>query len=475
MHMKIIFSALSLLACSLTATAAQRGELLIWINADKGYDGLQQVADRFTEQTGIRARVEHPEDLAKRFETASASGNGPDIVLWPQDRLGDFIDKGLVAPVSPAEALRDELVSVGWDAFTIGGQTWGYPVGAEAIMLVYNKALIANPPAAFEDIPALDAELSSRGVEAIGWDYTNAYFTWPIIAANGGYVFKRQADGRYDTADVGIDHPGALVGGRLLQRFVAEGVLPAGGMAGNAAELAMQAGKQAMWITGPWSWEGLRRAGIDFGVAPLPTIAGKPARPFVGVLGAMISAKSPNRDEAQRFIEQFLMTPAGLSQVNADKPIGVPLNKRLFWNMVTDEHVRISMDGVTFGRPMPSAPQMSLFWEEMTVALQAIANGSQAEQALSDAARRMRGEPVVAPSLELSPDVAVEATTEAAPLIAPIPEAEVQAPAEIAEAPVAPTDASTEAATATEATQPAPKGDTGPVSETAPGSAPTGA
>lgn len=394
MRMKSILAALPLILCALAANAAERGELLIWINADKGYNGLQQVADEFAEQTGIQARVEHPDDLAKAFEQASVAGSGPDIILWPQDRLGDFIDKGLVVPVTPAQALQDALVSVGWDAFTAAGKIWGYPVGAEAIMLIYNKKLISAPPASFEEIAALDAALANRGIKAIGWDYTNAYFTWPLIAANGGYVFKREADGGYDTNDVGVDSPGALVGARLLQGFVEDGMLPAGGMPGNAAETAMHNGKQALWITGPWSWEGLRKAGIDFGVAPLPTVAGKPARPFVGVLGAMISAHSPNRIEATRFIEDYLLTRAGLSQVNADKPIGVPLNKRLFWDMVTDENIRISMDGVTFGRPMPSAQEMSVFWDEMNKALQALSDGLDAERALGDAARRMRGEPV---------------------------------------------------------------------------------
>lgn len=393
MRMKSILAVL-LILCGLSVEAAERGELLIWVNADKGYNGLQQVANAFTEQTGMPARVEHPADLAKAFEQASGAGTGPDLILWPQDRLGDFISKDLVAPVNPPQALRDALVSVGWDAFTVGGKTWGYPVGAEAIMLIYNKRLVAEPPASFEEIAELDVSLANRGIKAIGWDYTNAYFTWPLMAANDGYVFKRQADGSYDTEDIGVDNSGSLIGAQLLQQFIASGVLPAGGMPGNAAETAMHAGKQALWINGPWAWEGLRKAGIDFGVAPLPTVAGKPARPFVGVLGAMVSAHSPNRAEATRFIEDYLLTTAGLSRINADKPIGVPLNKRLFWDMVTEENIRISMDGVTFGRAMPSAPQMSVFWDQMNKALQALAEGSNAARVLDDAVRQMRGEPV---------------------------------------------------------------------------------
>ncbi len=396
MRLKSLTVLLPALLVCLNVSAAEPGKLLIWINADKGHGGLQQVATRFTEATGIAARVEHPDDLAKKFEEAARNGSGPDIILWPQDRLGDFIAKGLVVPVEPPQALREALVSVGWDAFTVGGRTWGYPVGAEAIMLLYNKALITAPPSSFEEIETLDSELGKRGIKAIGWDYTNAYFSWPLLAANGGYVFKRQPDGSYDTADIGIDNAGALAGGRLLRRFIDSGVLPQGGMPGDAAQQAMHAGKQAMWITGPWSWEGLRRAGVDFGVAPLPTVDGQPARPFVGVMGAMIAAQSPNGAAAKQFIEGYLLDSEGLRTVNADKPIGVPLNKRLFWDMVTDEHLRISMDGVTFGRPMPSAPQMSSFWEAANAALLDIAQGTDEATALGNAARQMRGEEIAA-------------------------------------------------------------------------------
>lgn len=368
--------------------AAENGKLLIWINGDKGFNGLQQVADAFTKKTGIPAKVEHPDDLPKHFEEGAKNGSGPDVVLWAHDRLGDFINKGLIVEVTPAERLRKEVVSVGWDAMTVGGKTWGYPVGAEAIMLLYNRALVPKPPATFEEIEALDKQLAAKGIKAIGWDYTNTYFSWPLLAANGGYVFKREANGSYNVNDIGVDNSGALKGIDLIARFVANGVLPKGGLPYGDAEKAMTEGKQAMWINGPWAWASLRKANINFGVAPLPTVEGKPARPFVGVLGAMISAKSPNQDAAKRFLEDYLMTREGLQMINADKPIGVPLNKRLFWDLVTDENIRISMDGVTFGRAMPSAPEMGKFWGAMAEAFKGLAEAKKPPREFFDAAAK---------------------------------------------------------------------------------------
>ena len=42
---------------------------------------------------------------------------------------------------------------------------------------------------------ALDKQLQPQDKRAILWDYTNTYFTWPLLAAGGGYAFKQKPDG----------------------------------------------------------------------------------------------------------------------------------------------------------------------------------------------------------------------------------------------------------------------------------------
>ena len=56
---------------SLVANAAlKEGELTIWINGDKGYNGLQKVGDKFTKELGIPVKVEHPDDAPAKFQKA---------------------------------------------------------------------------------------------------------------------------------------------------------------------------------------------------------------------------------------------------------------------------------------------------------------------------------------------------------------------------------------------------------------------
>lgn len=77
-----------------------------------------------------------------------------------------------------------------------------------------------------------------------------------------------------------------------------------------------------MTINGPWAWSNIDKSNINYGVALLPTFKGHPSKPFVGVLSAGINAASPNKELATEFLENYLMTNAGLEQVNKDKPLG---------------------------------------------------------------------------------------------------------------------------------------------------------
>jgi maltose/maltodextrin transport system substrate-binding protein len=371
------------------AHAAEAGKLLIWINGDKGYNGIAKIGEEFAKKTGVQVTVEHPEDAPNKFAQAAAAGKGPDIWIWPHDRIGEWIAGGLLQTVTPGKKVQADIDPLAWKAFTVGGKTWGYPLSVEAVSLVYNKKLVSTPPKTFEEVIALDKKLSAEGKKAILWDYNNTYFTWPLLAANGGYAFKPKADGSYDASDTGVNNAGALKGAELLAKMVKDGVMTKG--AGYAEmEAGMAQGKVAMMINGPWSWDNLKKANIDFGVARIPSVNGKKAAPFVGVLGAMISKASPNRDVAVEFIENFMLAPKGLKTINDDVPLGTPASKALFAELKSNANIQATMASAQDGAPMPNNPEMGRFWSSMESALKNMTEGrQQPKEALDAAAKRI--------------------------------------------------------------------------------------
>ena len=90
-HLAVAAAAVAALAGAGVASAQEAGKLLVWINGDKGYNGLQKVGDEFAKKTGIPVTVEHPEDAPGKFQQAAAAGKGPDIWLLaarPHRRMG---------------------------------------------------------------------------------------------------------------------------------------------------------------------------------------------------------------------------------------------------------------------------------------------------------------------------------------------------------------------------------------------------
>ncbi|HEX6707344.1 MAG TPA: maltose/maltodextrin ABC transporter substrate-binding protein MalE [Albitalea sp.] len=387
-----LLAAAAALATGLAAPvhAGEPGTLLIWINGDKGYNGLQKIGDEFAKKAGVKVVVEHPEDAPGKFQQAAATGKGPDIWIWPHDRIGEWIAGGLLTPVTPSKKIQADIDPLAWKAFNVGGKTWGYPISIEAVALVYNKALVPTPPKTFEEVIALDKKLSGQGKKAILWDYTNTYFTWPLLAANGGYAFKQKADGTYDPNDTGVNNAGAVKGADVLNKMLRDKVMPTGsGYAEMEAGLAQ--GKVAMMINGPWSWDNLKKANIDFGVAKIPAVAGKKAAPFVGVLGAMVVKSSPNKDVAVEFIENHLLTVQGLKTINDDVPLGVAASKTLYAELKNDPKIQATMASAQDGAPMPNNPEMGRFWSSMASALSSMMDGRQSpKEALDAAAKRIQ-------------------------------------------------------------------------------------
>jgi maltose/maltodextrin transport system substrate-binding protein len=372
------------------AHADEKGTLQIWINGDKAYNGLAKLGEKFTKDTGVKVVVEHPQDAPAKFQQAASAHSGPSIFIWAHDRAGEWVAGGLIESINPKPAFVAQFDQVGWDAFKFNGKTWGYPLAIEAIGLLYNKALSAKPPASFDDVIALDKTLSKNGKHAILWDYNNTYFTFPLLAANGGYPFGRTADGSYKASDVGVNNKGSVQGAEMLAKLIAVGVMPKGATY-STMEAAMNKGDIAMMISGPWAWDNLKKSKIDFAVAPIPSVGGKPSKSFIGVQGAMINRASNNKELAVEFIENYLLTMDGLKTLDSDVSLGVTAHKEFYNSRKADPLIAATMQNIKTGLLMPSLPEMGKFWSSMQSALENITQGRQKpKEALDNAAQRIK-------------------------------------------------------------------------------------
>ena len=382
----VVVAGAALLVAS-PAEAFDEDTLVIWTGDNKAKGGLEDAVAPFTEDLGIAVKVEVVEPLPDKFQQAAATGDGPDLVFYAHDRFGEWAAGGLISPVTPSAAFTDGVLDTAMEALNFDGKVWGWPIAVEAIALIYNREYVDEPPATFEAIGEMELP---DGVAPILWDYNNTYFTFPLMMANGGYAF-RKVDGAYDGTDNGVDTDGAIAGATVLREMIDSGLMPKGVDYG-VMDGAMSKGEVAMVINGPWAWGNLEAAGIDIGVAPLPSVGGEPARPFVGVYSAAINAASPNADLAVELLEGYLLTDEALATWNATSELGA-LADLSAAEAQDDPKVETTLANAALGVPMPSNPEMGAFWSAMEPALGNITTGAQSvEEALGDAAARIRGE-----------------------------------------------------------------------------------
>lgn len=384
----LVIGAATTLSSFSVSAAIEEGQLTIWINGDKGYNGLAEVGKRFEEDTGIKVSVAHPDGLSDKFPQTAATGDGPDIVFWAHDRFGGYAKSGLLTELNPSQEVKDGIIDFAWDAVKYDGKIIGYPVAVESLSLIYNKDLVPNPPQNWEEIEALHKELAKDGKSAIMWNLKEPYFTWPLMASDGGYAFKQTSNG-YNVKDTGINNKGVKDAMHFIKDLIAKDIISPD-MDYAVAEGAFNQGTTAMTINGPWSWGNIEKSGINYGVTNIPKFHGQTSKPFVGVLSAGISTASPNKDLAIEFIENYLLTNEGLKAVNDDKPLGAVSLMSYQQELDSDPNISATMENAMFGEIMPNIPEMNRFWSAAKSSIINTVDGRQSvEDALADAEKRI--------------------------------------------------------------------------------------
>ncbi len=362
----------------LVANASQAGKLIIWADETRA-PILQQVAKSFEAAYGVPVEVQEIGfgDIRGKLATTAPKGEGPDIIIGAHDWLGEFIQNGLIEPIVLPKDVIKEFDPVAIDAFSWGGKLYGLPYATECVALIYNKKLVPQVPATFEDLLATAKKLTDQEAGKYGFliQEPDPYHTFALFSAGGGYIFGKNPDGTLNPCDIGLDNAGAIAGAKLLDQMVKDGIEVAGADYNTVTGL-FNDGKLAMMIGGPWTLPGIQKAGIDYGVAPIPPINGHTPKVFVGVQGFMISAFSKNRVLANTFVKDFLINKdvmLDLYKQGQRPPAYLPALNAVKDNPDIQGFAASAANGV----PMPKIPQMASVWGAWSDALSLIVNQKQ--------------------------------------------------------------------------------------------------
>lgn len=362
----ILSSVLLLMATLNSATA----DVLIWTSNEGAAKAINEIKTDFEKVYKEKVVVEVlNKDLTSLFKTAALTGKGPDILLWANDVSGELAQSGLIEPLDELPFLTEHFLPVSIKAFKYKGRLYGYPYAVESLALFYNKNLVKNPPESFEELVSQALKINNPAKKMYGflYDFKTFFFSFPILNANGGYIFGEDKNG-LNPKDIGINHQGFVDGLTFLQDLNTKGLIPTSTDRGIAFE-NFKSNKLAFMIDGPWAIKDLNESKVNYGIAVLPTFKNKTSKPFVGVHGFMIRRSSKNKLRAIEFVEKYLLSKSGgatFYKFDNRAPARIDVLDEL---SKSNPQVYILRKSAENGVAMPNIPQMGSVWTAMGKAL----------------------------------------------------------------------------------------------------------
>jgi arabinogalactan oligomer/maltooligosaccharide transport system substrate-binding protein len=289
---------LLLLLTAAPAGTEERREIVIW----HSYQGAARMAfekavDGFRGKDGwVATAVAVPADLLPaRIASLVPRGEGPDLFLSTQDRLGSWVQAGgIVEQVLPDERIRARFLPGTLEALTYRGKTYGLPLELRVLALLYNRSLLPDAPLSSREMVAQAKRLTSPELGRFGlatW-YLDFYYHAPLMNAFGGRLFGSAGEPTLNA----VPNVQSVA---LLKTWLRQGFFPAAPSTSLITSLFNE-GKVAMVIGGPSFVERIAPE-VPFGVAPLPLLdeaGGKPMRPWITVQGVYIAVTSKRKAAA---------------------------------------------------------------------------------------------------------------------------------------------------------------------------------
>lgn len=377
---------------------AALASLFAFVGCNKKSDGTVTLTvwestngpDEFIRQAGAKYTEKHPNvkikyvnvelgDSVNQIALDGPAGKGADVFAAPHDRLGSLVAGGHVLPTNNLDEIKSKALASCIKALTYNGTTYGYPVSAETSALFYNKKLISENevPKTWEDLAAFAKDFNSKnpGKRGFVMNVGEAYYTVIFTTENGNRLFGKDGN---DGTKTYINTPDAVNGMKFFQSLRSALDVPAADLDTATIDGAFQSGNVALHITGLWNVKPFEEAGIEFGVAPLPSLPGDstPAANFSGTRAMFVSAYTEHPEEANDFAA-FLVSDE-MQKLRFELTGALPSTKI----SVESPYMAGFSKQLEYSFPMPSIPEISLFWEAMNNASKNIWDGADVQKEL---------------------------------------------------------------------------------------------
>lgn len=323
-------------------------------------------------------------DIRTNWQNQVAAKQGPEVTIAPHDSIGLFATAKTALELDqfmPADfwSMLDEKIV---EQYKFDGKTYGIPYRlGNSVMLIYNKKLVAEPPKTFDELIKKAQELTDAPKQyGLVYDMVEPYFIMGYLGAYGGKVYDDA------TQKITLDTDPM----KKMVKFVYDlkytyKITPKDANSDVANNLFKE-GKAAFTICGPWLFQQLDDAKIDFGTAPIPEItgAGMPA-PYSGakvmILNPNLAGDNSKKAEAVKKFVTWMNQPE--QQLKYAKMVSeIPTNKTALQDpyVSNDARVKALSEQLKYATPQPNVPEMRAIWDALKAKMALVMGGKLAPE-----------------------------------------------------------------------------------------------
>ena len=349
-----------LAACGGSAKATDSSKLVIW--HDKEDAVISALSDYLTQAVpDLEIQFEKKTSLTDSLKlVGNDPAAAPDLFLFAHDKIGVFAEMGILAPVEPLleEGTLDSFLPMTIQAATYKDTLYQLPLYFETLLFMYNRRYMQDDevPATTEALYRYMEANTGRGRYGFVEQHSTAYYSAAWIHGFGGSIIDSS----------GTPFPdGKAVQDALAYHLKFVKLMP-GETEYNTVNTLFLEGKADATIGGPWMVPSAREAGIDLGIAPMPTVdeTGLALAPYSGVQGVhVLKAAAEKKTAAVKELLCALAKPE-IGTALALASGCAPANSACYEDsrVAEDTLVQSMRQTAEIAVPMPNIPEMDVMW-----------------------------------------------------------------------------------------------------------------
>lgn len=365
--MKNIIKLFSTLLLANFITNSQAVEITVWEDTYVS-SSIKQAAEDFYKLTGTKVKFETGNYIyaLEKLRLDGPAGVGPDIILLPNDQIGQAVKEGMIVPVEFEDDEEIKYLPLAKEAALYKDVYYFVPRTLETLAIFYNKDFIDQPFKKIDDWIKYDLDMQKKNKYGFVAKFDDLYFLHCAIEPYGGYIFLQDENGKYDVSKLGLNNQETVSAVYSIKRFYDLNLIPTAtmgpGAVNNILDLFVK-NKVTAIIAGSWNIPILLKRKVHFGIAQLPILEnGIHMSSFIGVRGYAISQWSEHYDEALKFAKFLNKDKYLIQRYEETKELPTTLSTLKNKKINKDHYARPFLEQIRFGYLMPDSPEISFVW-----------------------------------------------------------------------------------------------------------------